>query len=74
MRKMFFERALAQEWIQQNANTTGEIPHAEMIAWYQNHLDEYEFPARARFEQLTVRINQEAAKRSIVESTCCNGQ
>jgi hypothetical protein len=58
MRKMFFERALAQEWIQQNANTTGEIPHAEMIAWYQNHIDEYDFPARARFEQLTVRISQ----------------
>ena len=58
MRKMFFERALAQEWIQQNANTTGEIPHAEMIAWYRNHLDQYEFPARARFEQLTVRISQ----------------
>jgi len=58
MRKMFFERALAQEWMQQNANTTGEIPHAEMIAWYQNHLDQYEFPARARFEQLTVRISQ----------------
>ena len=58
MRKMFFERALAQEWIQQNANTTGEIPHAEMIAWYQNHLDEYEFPARVRFEQLSVRISQ----------------
>ena len=58
MRKMFFERALAQEWIQQNANTTEEIPHAEMIAWYQNHIDEYEFPARARFEQLSVRISQ----------------
>jgi hypothetical protein len=27
-----------------------------MIAWYQNHLDEYEFPAKARFEQLTVKI------------------
>jgi hypothetical protein len=55
---MFFERALAQEWLQQNANTTGEIPHAEMIAWYQNHLDEYEFPAKSRFEQLTVKVNQ----------------
>ena len=56
MRKMFFERALAQEWMQQNANTNGEIPHAEMIAWYQNHLEEFEFSARARFEQLTVKI------------------
>lgn len=58
MRKMFFERALAQEWLQQNANTSGEIPHAEMIAWYQNHLDEYEFPAKAQFEQMTVKVNQ----------------
>lgn len=56
MRKMFFERALSQEWIQQNARTAGEIPHAEMIAWYQNHLSEYEFAAQARFEQLTVKI------------------
>ena len=56
MRKMFFERALAQEWLQQNASSAGEIPHAEMIAWYQNHLSDYEFEARARFEQLTVKI------------------
>ena len=56
MRKMFFERALAQEWMQQNASSSGEIPHAEMIAWYQNHLSDYEFAARARFEQLTVKI------------------
>jgi parvulin-like peptidyl-prolyl isomerase len=33
-----------------------EIPHAEMIAWYENHLAEYDFPAKAKFEQLTVRI------------------
>jgi parvulin-like peptidyl-prolyl isomerase len=59
MRKMFFERALAQEWLQQNARSTGEIPHAEMIAWYQNHLSDYEFEARARFEQLTVKITPE---------------
>lgn len=56
MRKMFFERALAQEWMQQNASTTDEIPHAEMIAWYQNHIEEFEFSAKARFEQLTVKI------------------
>jgi hypothetical protein len=36
-----------------------EIPHAEMIAWYQNHLAEYEFPAKVRFEQLTVKVTPE---------------
>jgi hypothetical protein len=53
---MFFERALAQQWVQQKVMSEGEIPHAEMIAWYQNHLAEYDFPARARFEQITVKF------------------
>jgi hypothetical protein len=56
IRKIFFERALAQQWIQQKVVNDGEIPHAEMIAWYQNHLAEYEFPAKVRFEQLTVKV------------------
>ena len=56
VRKMFFERALAQQWVQQKVTTDAEIPHAEMIAWYQNHLAEYDYPARAKFEQLTVKV------------------
>lgn len=56
IRKTFFERALAQQWIQQKVVNDGEIPHAEMISWYQNHLAEYDYPAKARFEQLTVKV------------------
>ena len=55
VRKMFFERALAQQWVQQKVKIDAEIPHADMIAWYQNHLAEYDFPSKAKFEQLTVR-------------------
>jgi len=55
MRKMFFERGIAQEWMRKNAGADGEIPHADMIAWYQNHLSDYDFPAKARFEALTVK-------------------
>jgi hypothetical protein len=55
MRKMFFERGIAQEWMRKNAGSDGEIPHADMIAWYQNHLDDYDYPAKARFEALTVK-------------------
>lgn len=56
MRKMFFERALAQQWLSTQVETNDEIPHADMIAWYENHLAEYDFPAKSRFEQLTVKI------------------
>jgi hypothetical protein len=56
IRKTFFERALAQQWIQQKVVNDDEIPHAEMIAWYQNHLADYDYPAKARFEQLTLKV------------------
>jgi hypothetical protein len=56
MRKMFFERGLASEWLRKNVKSDEEIPHADLIAWYQNHLAEYEFPAQARFEALTVKV------------------
>ena len=55
LRKMFFERGIAQEWLRKNAGGDEEIPHAEMIAWYQNHLADYDYPAKARFEALTVK-------------------
>jgi hypothetical protein len=65
MRKMFFERGLAQEWMRKNTMAGEEIAHADLIAWYQNHLEDYEFPARARFEVLTVKTG---LKRSRAEA------
>lgn len=56
MRKMFFERGLAQEWLRKNVGEVDEIPHADLIAWYQSHLADYEYPAKARFEALTVKM------------------
>lgn len=58
IRRVFFERALAQQWIEQKVANGREVPHAELIAYYQQHLSDYEFPAKARFEQLTVRFGQ----------------
>jgi hypothetical protein len=55
MRKMFFERGLAQEWLRKNTGDVKEIPHADLIAWYQNHLEDYDYPARAKFEILTIK-------------------
>jgi parvulin-like peptidyl-prolyl isomerase len=58
IRKSFFERAIAQQWLQQAVDTDagGEIPHADLIAYYQQHLADYEFPARATFEEMCVRF------------------
>jgi hypothetical protein len=63
MRKMFFERGLAQEWMRRNVKADDEIPHADMIAWYQNHLADYDYPARARYEILTVKMGLKRSRR-----------
>jgi hypothetical protein len=73
IRKTFFERALAQQWIQQKVVDDGEIPHADMIAWYQNHLAEYEFPAKARFEQLTVKVTADRPRQQAWNSLAAMG-
>ena len=63
IRKMFFERALAQQWVQQKINSDAEIPHAEMIALYQARLADYDFPAKARFEQLSVKVGRKRTRQ-----------
>jgi len=73
MRKMFFERGLAQEWLRKNVHDGDEIPHAELIAWYQNHLSDYEFPAKARFEALTVKTGLKRSRQAAREMLASMG-
>ena len=63
MRKTFFERGLAQEWVRKRVKTNEEVAHADMIAWYQNHLADYDFPAKARFETLTVKTGLKRSRQ-----------
>jgi len=73
MRKMFFERGLAQEWQRKNTQTDDEIAHADMIAFYQNHLDDYAFPARARFEALTVKVRPGRSRKQCWDALASMG-
>lgn len=64
IRKSFFERAIAQQWLQQavDSDAGGEIPHADLISYYQQHLADYEYPARATFEELCVRFGAQRTR------------
>jgi len=73
MRKMFFERGLAQEWMRKNVKPDEEIAHAELIAWYQNHLADYDFPAKARFESITVKMGLKRSRREAWEMLAAMG-
>lgn len=67
MRKMFFERGLAQEWMRKHVKADEEIPHADLIAWYQNHLADYDYPAKAKFEALTVKMGLKRSRQQAWE-------
>jgi hypothetical protein len=49
--------------MRRNVGAEEEIPHADMIAWYQNHLADYDYPARARYEVLTVKMGLKRSRR-----------
>ncbi|MFM9058404.1 MAG: peptidylprolyl isomerase [Planctomycetaceae bacterium] len=73
MRKMYFERGLAMEWMRRNVNADEEIPHADLIAWYQNHLADYDYPARARYEILTVKVGPKRSKQEAWDALATMG-
>jgi parvulin-like peptidyl-prolyl isomerase len=61
-KRKFGERALAQQWLRQNVPHDEEVGHAEMLAYYRDHLADYEFEATARWEELAVRFDKFSSK------------
>jgi hypothetical protein len=50
----FMERMLGQMHLRQKANIAPEITHEQMLQYYREHIDEFQVPMRARWEQLSV--------------------
>ncbi len=63
-RRQFFERTVAQEWLRQQVKMDDEVPAADILGYYQQHLADYEYPAKARWEELMVRFDQFPSKQA----------
>lgn len=57
-RQSFIERQIARSWIGERINRDPEITHVQMLAYYQEHLADYEHPAKAKWEELMVRFDR----------------
>jgi hypothetical protein len=55
---IFRKRALVSFRVRDKVKFDEEITHEELLAWYQAHLDQFETPTRARWEELMVRIDR----------------
>lgn len=58
IRRQFAERTIAGEWLRQMLPKPKEVMHEDMLAYYQEHKKEYEFPAQAKWEEVMVSFNR----------------
>jgi hypothetical protein len=63
VQRQFTERTVAQEWIRQKTPKPKPITHEELLAYYQDHLKEYEYPAQVKWEELMVRFDRVGGNR-----------
>lgn len=70
-KQAFVEQQLAFGWIQQQTKTKHETTHEDMLAYYLQHIEDFSFPAKARWEELRVRTpnfpNRMAARQALGE-------
>ena len=72
VQRQYVEKTVAGEWLRQRLPKLKEVSHEEMLAYYQDHLKEYEFPATVKWEELMIRFDRvggdrDAAWRSLAE-------
>jgi hypothetical protein len=54
-RQSFNEHVIASEWIRSKIKVSDEVSPEEMVKYYREHRVEFEFPSKARWEELMVR-------------------
>ena len=62
-RRVYYERSLSYQWLRSAAKVETEISHNEMLTYYEAHLKDYERPARARWEQLSISLDRVPSKQ-----------
>lgn len=58
VQRQYTEKMVAGEWLRQRMPKLKEITHEEMLAYYQDHLKEYEYPGSIKWEELMVRFDR----------------
>ena len=57
-RRLFMEKAVAQQQMQSKISFDREVKHEEMLEFYENNINDYYVEARAKFEHLMVRFDK----------------
>lgn len=63
-KEAFVDKALAGEWMRKQIKFDQHISHEEMLRYYDEHLREYEFKAKVRFEEIRINYGEQRNKRA----------
>jgi hypothetical protein len=61
-KQAFVQRALAQSWAHEQLKLDEEMTYDEMLEYYRQHLEEFDRPVRARWDELMVRLSKYRSK------------
>lgn len=62
-KRAFIERVLAQQWMAQSIEIDDTITHERLWNYYQAHLEEFQFDAKARWEEIVARFDRFESKQ-----------
>ncbi|MBN2217314.1 MAG: peptidyl-prolyl cis-trans isomerase [Pirellulales bacterium] len=69
--QLFLERALGQQWMSMKIKMDEPVSPEAMLAYYRDHAADYEHPARARWEEITIGFancpSREAAYQKLAQ-------
>lgn len=57
-KRVFIQQMIAHEWSKQQVKVDEEVTYDQMLAYYREHVSDYEQQARARWQQLMVRFSR----------------
>lgn len=63
VRNNFMEMILVQEWMKKNSKSDEHVTHQQLLDYYNVHHAEYEFPAKARFEEIRINYGKRRSKQ-----------
>jgi hypothetical protein len=72
VQRQFTEKTVAGEWLRQRTPKPQPITHEEMLAYYQDHLKEYEYPPQVKWEELMVRFDRTGGDRDAAWAALAN--
>jgi len=71
MKRQFVERTIAGEWLRQMAPKPKTVTHEQMLEYYQEHIEDYDFPAQVEWEELMIRFDRMNGDRKAAWEAIC---